>query len=283
LILQPAPGTPHAGWVAQTHQRGQGSDLPLLATCLALRNGETSAAIVDIDLIHLSPEMERVVVQHAAATTGVPADHIRVSCTHTHSGPNTFRLPVITDGLDMVLSYMESLPLRISGAIWQAFQNLRPVRLAAGAGSCDINVNRRFCGPDGRWVVGRNPQGPVDRTVRVVRFDGLDERPVATILHYACHPTIMAWENELVTPDYPVWRGGWWRRTRAAPACFCRERQETSDRGWALRVDLSIYRRLGTILGLEASRVALNLDTLPRCTRFAGYQESGSTDRAVSR
>jgi hypothetical protein len=68
-----------------------------------------------------------------------------------------------------------------------------------GVRSCDINVNRRFRAPDGRMVVGRNWDGPVDRTVRVVRIDGLDEKPVATIVHYACHPTTMAWQTHYAT------------------------------------------------------------------------------------
>ena len=55
----------------------------------------------------------------------------------------------------------------------------------------------------GRVVVGRNWDGPVDRTVRVVRIDDLDERPVATIVHYACHPTTIAWQSQHATPDYP--------------------------------------------------------------------------------
>ncbi len=101
----------------------------------------------------------------------------------------------------MVLSYMEGLPRRIASAVWQAQRNLKPVRVAAGAGRCDINVNRRLKLPDGRVVVGRNWSGPVDPTVRVVRFDDLEENPVATLVHYACHPTTMAWQCQYVTPE----------------------------------------------------------------------------------
>jgi hypothetical protein len=135
--------------------------------------------------------------------TGIPREHVRFSCTHTHSGPNTFRLGTISEGLDMVLSYLDGLPRRIASAVWQAQLNLTPVRCAAGSGSCTINVNRRFRTEDGAIVVGRNWQGIVDQTVRVVSFDDLQEKPVATIVHYACHPTTMAWQTQLFTPDYP--------------------------------------------------------------------------------
>src|SRR5439155_22763962 len=34
------------------------------------------------------------------------------------------------------------------------------------------------------------------------RVQALDGRPLATIVHYACHPTTLAWENSLLSPDY---------------------------------------------------------------------------------
>ena len=31
----------------------------------------------------------------------------------------------------------------------------------------------------------------------------MEENPVATILHYACHGTTIGWQTELFTPDFP--------------------------------------------------------------------------------
>jgi len=41
--------------------------------------------------------------------------------------------------------------------------------------------------------------------------------------------------------------------------------------------DLSIYRRFGHLLGLEASKLAVGIDTLPREPKLVGLQESGTT------
>ncbi len=275
--ISPAPGTPHAGWGAQTHQRGLGTDLPLAVTALVLAQGDESVAIADVDIIHVSSEVEAKAVALASEMTSIPADRIRISHTHTHSGPNTFRLPIITEGLPMVLKYIEDLPNRIAGAIWQAWRNRRPVRMAAGTGACDINVNRRFRTPEGRVVVGRNPEGPVDRTVRVLRFDDLDEQPVAIVVHYACHPTIMAWENRYHTPDFP----GIVRRVveeQVGGTCLFLQ-GAAGDVGprRGFTGDLRLYRALGRILGLEAAKVALNLEPLPREPRYTGCLESGAT------
>ncbi len=274
--ITPAPGTPQGGWGAQTHQRGFGADLPFHATALALQDSRQSVIIVDVDSIGFDPEWTLRILTAVSSLTGLPVANIRLSCTHTHSGPNTFRIPVITEGRDMILEYLEGLPLRIAGAAWQALQHLRPVRIGAATGACDFNMNRRQQLPDGRVVVGRNPAGPVDRTVRVVRLDSLDEQPVATIVHYACHPTTIGWDATVATPDYP----GMAKRIveqQVGGACLFLQ-GATGNIGPRLGFtgDLTIYRRFGKLLGLEAAKLALGIDTLPREPRFTGVQESGA-------
>jgi hypothetical protein len=274
--ITPAPGTPQGGWGAQTHQRGLGSDLPFYATALVLRDARQTVAIIDVDSIGFDPEWTKRILEAVVSLTGLVLENIRFSCTHTHSGPNTFRIPVITEGRDMILEYLNGLPLQIAGAVWQAMQNLHPVRIGAGTGSCDININRRQRMPDGRIVVGRNPDGPVDRTVRVVRIDGLDEQPLATIVHYACHPTTIGWQSQFATPDYP---GAMKKVVEGQLGGTCLFLQgATGDIGPRLGFtgDLSVYRRFGRQLGLEASKIALGIDTLPRQANCVGVQESGA-------
>jgi hypothetical protein len=274
--ITPAPGTPQGGWGAQTHQRGLGADLPFYATALILSDGAQQVAIVDVDSIGFDAEWTGKIIDEIESLSGLPRTHIRFSCTHTHSGPNTFRLATISEGLDMAVAYLESLPRRIAGAVWQARQKLEPVRVAAGAGSCDIGVNRRFHPPGGGMAVGRDWQKEANPEVRVIRIDSLDERPVATLVHYSCHPTTMAWQCQFFTPDYPgmvkqvVERemGGLCLFLQGAPGDITPRRGFTGD--------TAVYRRLGTILGLEAARVATGLETLPRRERFVSVLPSGA-------
>ena len=275
--ITPAPGTPQGGWGAQTHQRGLGADLPLYATALVLRDNQQTVAIIDVDSIGFDPEWTSRILDATASLTGLPLANIRFSCTHTHSGPNTFRIPVITEGRDMILEYLNGLPLQISGAVWQAMQNLRPVRVGAAAGSCDINMNRRQLLPDGRVIVGRNPGGPVDRTVRVVRIDGLDEQPVATIVHYSCHPTTVGWDAKVATPDYPGMAKRVVEEQIGGTCLFLQGATGNIGPRMGFTGDLNIYRRFGKLLGLEASKLALGIDTLPREPKLVGLQESGTT------
>lgn len=274
--ITPSPGTPQGGWGAQTHQRGLGADMPFFATALALSDDNELVLIVEADAIGFDMEWTNNIIAAIQDQTGISRDRIRFSCSHTHSGPNTFRLRTISEGLEMALSYLRSLPERIAGAAWQAQRNLQQVRLAAGTGSCDIGVNRRWVTPEGARVSGRNWQGVVDRTVLLVRFDDLDEKPVAVVVHYACHPTIMAWENQWFTPDYPGMVRKVVEQQVGGTCLFLQGAAGDIGPRAGYTGDLQAYRRAGTILGLEAAKVALNLDTQPRRERFLGVLQSGA-------
>ena len=278
--ITPPVGIAHAGWGAQTHERAASVDLPLWATALALGDGEQSVVLVDVDLIYIW-EHEAVAVRQAIADlTGLPLSHIRISYTHTHSGPVNGRTwsSWIKAGAEMVPPYDASLPHRLAGVAWAALRNMRPVRVAAGSGACGIAVNRRFRRPeDGAVVVGRNWEGPVDHEVKLIRIDGQDGAPLAAIVHYACHPITVGPDCDLITPDYP---GVVKRVVEQATGATCLFLQGAAGdigptRGVA-RGGLHEYRRLGAILGHEASRVWWEIESPSRRERYLGTLESGA-------
>ncbi len=274
--ITPAPGTPQGGWGAQTHQRGLGSDMPLYATALVVSDTRMTVAIMDVDAIGFNAEWTTKIIDAVVAVTNLPREHIRFSCTHTHSGPNTFRLHTITEGLDMAVGYLEGLPRQIAGAVWQAQQSLKPVRLGAAKGSCDINVNRRLKLENGRVVLGKNWSGPVDHTVRVVRIDDLNENPLGTLLHYACHPTIMAWECLYATPDYPGAARQIVEEQVGGKCLFLQGATGNVGPRAGYTGDPKIYRREGKLLGLEAAKIATSIRTRSHQDRLVSVIESGA-------
>ncbi|MCW5852896.1 MAG: hypothetical protein KIT87_22695, partial [Anaerolineae bacterium] len=192
--ITPPVGIAQANWGAQTHERAQGVDLDLWATALALRDAQTgvTALLIDLDLGWLYEPVAVQTRDEVARLTGVPRENIRLAYTHTHSGPSLGEgtTPGVRSGEELVPAYVASLPGKIAGVAWEALNNLEPARAAAGAGTCRININRRDRRPDGRVITGRSWEGPVDPTVGVVRIDDLAEEPIATLVHYSCHPTI---------------------------------------------------------------------------------------------
>ncbi len=274
-VITPPVGIAHAGWGAQTHQRAEGVDLDLFATVLVLAEGAVRAAIVDVDFCTVGRDLATAIRTAVADLTGIPVPDVRLSYSHTHSGP-MLGPTWMTEGEELIPAYVASLPGRIAGAAWEAQRRLAPARVAAGVGVSDIGVNRRFRLESGRVVVGRNWPGFVDREVMVVRIDDAGERPIATIVHFGCHPTIMGPPNRVITPDYPGVVRQVVGDALGVPCLFLQGATGNVHARVDFVGDPAVYRRLGAILGHEAAKVALGLQTQPTRERLVRVVESGA-------
>ncbi len=198
----PPAGIAHGGWGAQKHEQAEGIDLDLWVTALALSGKDTFALILDVDVQILTGEVATRLRSAVSAATGVPVANIRASATHTHSGPVPYK-SWIEKGFDLVGPWFERLNQLSAEAASEAIADLQPVEVRAGRGECAINVNRRAHTAEGRPILGKNRDGFSDHEVLVVKLDAIEGNTVATLVNYACHPTIMGLANRLITPDYP--------------------------------------------------------------------------------
>src|SRR3954471_3031728 len=87
----PPPNIAHGGWGAQKHEQAEGIDMELWASALALRDGNTTALILDIDIQILTNERADAIRTAVSAATGIPKQNIRAAATHTHSGPVPYK------------------------------------------------------------------------------------------------------------------------------------------------------------------------------------------------
>jgi neutral ceramidase len=275
-VTTPPVGITHASWGAQTHTRAEGVDLDLWATALVLSDGQTEAAIVDVDLGGFPNDLVKTIRERIESLTGIPGAHVRLSASHTHSGGNVS--PAwFPDGGEMIPGYLASLTDRVVGAVWEAKRALKPARVAAGFGHSTVAMNRRMWHPEQKRVVlGRNRAGFADHEMPVARIDDAAEQPIAILVNYGCHPTIMAHGNSLITPDYP---GPLRRTVEANVGGRCLFLQGATGDRHSKESFLSQrdgYRRVGKLLGLEAAKVALDLETLPKQERLVEVLESGA-------
>jgi neutral ceramidase len=258
--ITPPVGIPAGGWGNQYHEVSEGNDLELWATVLLVESDDgLRTALADVDLCILDDEQAARARRLIAEAAGVPEAHVAAGTTHNHSVPVTLELggAWIRRNRELVAPYVESVFEKIGEAAAAAATSLRPVRVGTGRGQSPLAVNRRMTKPDGKAAVGLNWDGVSDRTVTVVRFDDEDDRPVATIVHYACHPIILGADNTFVTPEYP---GIVKRLVEAEVGGHCLFVQGACGDVGPSEIfvsDLSVYRRLGSMLGHEAAGVAL--------------------------
>lgn len=278
--ITPPIGIAHAGWGAQTHEVAEGIDMPLTITAMVVEpSGNTDPAkriaILDIDTCMLATGYDNLIREAVTARTKIPASNQRVSYTHTHSGPIE-GLSWIVKGAELVEPWFESMGPASAEAVSQAISKIVDVRVESGSGHCEININRRPVSGDGHVFTGRNPDGFVDHEVLVTALDDLDGNPVATLVNYACHPTIMGPDNKLITPDYP---GPMRETVESIVGGTCLFLQGAAGNQGPIdgfTGDLSVYHKLGKQLGIEAARVRLNIDPVPRGEELEEILPSGA-------
>jgi hypothetical protein len=273
--ITPPVGIAHAGWGAATHERAEGVDMPFYATGLYLAGGDIECVIVDIDIILLPAWLDEQIRTAVSQKTRVAPSNIWLSATHTHAGtefPGTF----LTGGAELIEPYMKSLPGKVAEAAGIARRVAVPARVGTGSGSCGINVNRRPTTPDGFMFTGRNWKGFSDHQVQVTAIDDLQGKPIATLVNFACHPTILGPANRVLSPDYP----GHARRTveqNIGGLCLFLQ-GAAGNQGPVITFvgDIEAPRRLGKRLGLEAAKVRVEIDPTPRKERLVEILGSGA-------
>jgi hypothetical protein len=124
--------------------------------------------------------------------------------SHTHAGPGIQRDNADRPGGHLIAPYQEKVRDAAIRAARRALERPQPATLTWRYGACDLATNRDLPEPGGkRVVVGFNPANPADDTLLVGRATGDDDgRTIATVVNYACHPTTLAWDNRLLSPDY---------------------------------------------------------------------------------
>jgi hypothetical protein len=161
----------------------------LTVSCLALEAAGERFALVAIDLVGVDEAM----VKEIAGETGLPSTSIALSASHTHSGPAGVlkRLhPVELDQND---------PSLRNGVVEAA---CRVVRQALDS-SIEATVTFRQSQANGVSANRSAENGPFDPTVSVISAIDRDGMPIATVVHFACHPTILPAASRKISADFP--------------------------------------------------------------------------------
>jgi hypothetical protein len=273
--ISPVAGVAHAGWGAQTHQVSLGNDMPTLVTALVVTNNDVELAIVDVDILLFHPEQDQQIRRLISEKSGISYENIRLAYTHTHSGPITNH-QWIKQGISLAEEWWDTIPGACAQAVVDAKYSIKLARVGFGRGSCNININRRPSRPNGELFTGRNWDGFVDHDVDVLGIDDIDGNPIATIVNYAMHPTVMAHDNQWVTPEFPGAMRAVVESTVGGLCLFLQGASGNQGPIDGFTGDLRVYRKAGARLGAEASKVRLDIDPLNREEQLDHILASGA-------
>ncbi len=204
--ITPPVGIYHRMWGAARHDRATGVHRPLVGDVLILGALDGSDRLIvraHLDLCTLAEEQTASLVAGLAEAADVSADDVIVAYSHTHSGgwlvPDRISLP----GGELIVPYLTKLRASLAAACREARERLQPVTISYATGRCGLAGNRDYWDDArGIFACGFNPDATADDTVIAARIADASGRPVATLVNYACHPTTLAWENTLISPDF---------------------------------------------------------------------------------
>jgi len=205
--VTPPIGIYARSWGAATHDVAEGVHRPLTATAAVFApfegDGPTPALVaLDLGWLQYAPD-ERGLRDAIMERTGLTEPELLIAMSHTHATANANSQLTDRPGVELIRPYLDRLAEQIGDAILEARAGLQAAYVTYGHGRCGLATNRDLWDEEtGRFACGYNPGVPVDDTLLVARVSGDDGTTLATLFNYACHPTTLAWENRLLSPDY---------------------------------------------------------------------------------
>lgn len=210
--VTPPPGMPKAGH-SKNAQDGTGFRTRLKVRVLHLRNGQSSVALVAMDLLAGSALLQHAVAR-AVADTDVPLSGIFLAATHTHAGPGQYSGSAFYNdwasnrpGFDP--DYAAFLVEQIAGAVRRAVSSRGPA--SAAIGSTDVwglTRNRslgafvRNAAVTDHRVTDHRKYAAVDPRLHLLRVDD-DAGPLGTFGWFSIHGTGISHHDPSYNAD--VW------------------------------------------------------------------------------
>lgn len=247
-----------SGYAARTHA-SEGALHKLWAKALVIESGRGQRiVIVSTDVVGIPRTIADDVAARVEKKYGIQRGQLLLNASHTHTGPyiwsNLNNLTVFPPDEQVKLeAYARTFADDIVSAIGAAMGDLAPATIEYAAGSAGFAVNRRQATPTG-VKIGVNPEGPMDRSVPVLKITGADGKVRAIVFGYACHNTTLTQDTYQLSGDYAGFAAAEMESTHpGATAMFlmlCGADQNPNPRG-----TVELARRWGAELGAAVERV----------------------------
>lgn len=214
--ITPPLGIPMAGYY---HTRGADGVLdPLFSKAMVIEQNGDRAAFVVLDIIGVTRSITDQARAAIEKTTGIQGDHVMISATHAHTGPELAHRGQRSSDMggqsQLAVDYTEGLPKLIAESVRLANERLQPAQLSAVIGRCEhLAFNRRSFMRDGSvgWNPGKlNPNivmaaGPTDPDVGILYAESPaangPTKSIFTYVNFALHPDTTG--GSKISADWP--------------------------------------------------------------------------------
>ena len=267
-------------WGAAKHDIAVGIHQPLMLTCMTFQSSleEKPLVLIAADLggwKNLEDEWKlRSEILKALA---IEPSQLMFCLSHTHAGPSLSRNDSAKPGGEHIEIYLRDLQESAIRAARDAHFSAVPAALTWHYGTCKLATNRDLPEVDKkRFVVGFNPEKNADDTLLVGRITDEQNHIIGTIVNYACHPTTLAWDNRLISPDYVGSMRGLVESNTQAPCLFLQGASGELSPAEQYIGDTEIAEKNGRQLGYAVMATLESMLAPKMELTFNGIVESGA-------
>ena len=184
----------------------------LFVSAVALECAGEQVVILSTDVCFLKTERAKRCAAKISEATGLPAERIFITATHTHTGPAVCAPLGMTASNETIDAYFVFLSEQMAQAAQLAVEDLRPAKMGFATGWAPERVAyiRRYRMKDGSTytcppindpdIVG--PIGELDQRVHVLRFTREGARDIL-LVNYGVHADTV--NGEMISADWPHW------------------------------------------------------------------------------
>lgn len=185
--ITPPVGTPMAGY-GRREGSTTGVHDPLYSRSAVFTQGRVAAALMAVSVVYIPHDLVeqiRLCIHHE---TGIPAENIALSATHTHSGPD------LTQARE---DYRRLFVERCTASAVTAWKSRVPARIGAGAIITeDVGYNSR------RLLYGGVHPDP---QVLILKVEDTRGDLLGVLFNYGCHPSTLDLHNLQISEDWPFY------------------------------------------------------------------------------
>lgn len=155
---------------------------------------EERIAVISVEITSLMADAVEEMKEIAARSGGLKKSNIWISATHTFSAPHLPGGPALQSATEEELFrgglYRKALYEALDASVQAAAARMQEAGLFFGRGECDVNVYRDIPSVDGWWI-GMDPQGPADKSLRVIGIRDTRGKLLTLIFHYGVQSSVL--------------------------------------------------------------------------------------------
>lgn len=224
--INPKLGIAIEGYYVPRFAKGILSDLKAIA--LAVKSGDETVIIVSLDICEIDLNALNKIKAAIAVKTGIKAENLFISATHTHTGPCLKDSGYFDYDAEVVKEYLDFLAEQSAVAAKTAIQDLKPAKMGYATGKAPDRIAyiRRYKMKDGSTMTCPPindpnidyPLGTLDQRVNVLRFDRENAESIV-IMNYGIHADTV--NGELISSDWVGWTQSTLAKSLDGVKCVC--------------------------------------------------------------